>query len=161
MTHDCAGVTDAIDKPQLDELTFSWHDYVVFAISLTIPLGIGIFYFFYKRKQQSTESILLGDRSLNVFAVGMSIVASLLNGIFIIGFPAEMHYHGVKMTYMLITLILMTVVGAHFFIPHYHQWKFTSAYEVRSTVQNMIQTAFFVSTLLMGLSSWFNVVGSV
>ena len=135
MTHDCAGVTDAVDKPQLDELTFSWHDYVVFAIFLTIPLGIGIFYCFYKRKQQSTESILLGDRSLNVFAVGMSLSASLLNGIFIIGFPAEMHYHGVKMTYWVISSVLATVVVAHVFIPLYHQWKFTSVYEVRCSTQ--------------------------
>ena len=114
----------------LNELKFSWQDYVVFAVSLTAPLAIGIFFFFYKRRQQSTDSFLLGDRSLNVVAVGMSLIASILNGIFIVGLPAEMHYHGTEMTYMLVASIVVTVLGAHVFIPRYRHLRSTSAYEV-------------------------------
>jgi len=126
--------TDAVGRSQLKELQFSWQDYLVFAVSLTIPLGVGIFFFFYKRKQQSTESFLVGDRSLNVVAVGMSLTASILNGIFIIGLSAEMHYHGVEMTYMVIASTVVAVVSAHVFIPRYHRMKFTSAYEVRRLI---------------------------
>jgi len=129
----CIGVdlaADEVGKSQLNELKFSWQDYLVFAVSLGIPLGIGVFFFFHKRRQQSTESFLLGDRSLNVVAVGMSLIASILNGIFIIGLPAEVHYHGVEVTYIVIAAVIITVFGAHVFIPQYQRMKFTSAYEV-------------------------------
>jgi len=135
--YDCTGVTDADGRSQLHELNFSWQDYLVFAISLAIPLGIGIFFFFYKRKLQSTESFLVGDRSLNVFAVAMSLLASILNGIFVIGLPAEVHYHGVEMTYMVIAAVVITALSAHVFIPQFRRMKFTSAYEVYAVLQGM------------------------
>jgi len=135
---DCTGVTDADGRSQLHELNFSWQDYLVFAISLAIPLGIGIFFFFYKRKLQSTESFLVGDRSLNAVPVGISLVVSGLNGVFIIGHSAEMHYHGVKMTYNFIALVIFTVVSAHVFIPQYRRMKLTSVYEVRCAHRRLL-----------------------
>jgi len=42
------------------ELLFSWQDYLVFAGSLAIPLCIGVFFCLHKRKQQSTETFLVG-----------------------------------------------------------------------------------------------------
>jgi len=122
--------TAEAERSQLTELKFSWQDYLVFAISLAIPLAVGVFFCLYKRKLQSTESFLVGDRSLNVVAVAMSLIASVLNGIFVVGLPAEVHYHGVEMTYMVVAAVVMTVVGAHAFVPHYQRMKFTSAYEV-------------------------------
>jgi len=116
---------------QLNKLQFSWQDYLIFATSLTIPLAIGVFFFFYKRQQQSTDSLLVGDRSLNVIVVAMSLIVSMLNGIFIIGLTAEIHYHGVKMTYMAFAAVTVVVFFAHTFVPRYHHMQVTSAYEVR------------------------------
>jgi len=115
----------------LNELKFSWQDYLVFAVSLTIPLGIGIFFCFHRRKLQSTETFLVGDRSLNLVAVAMSLIASVLNGIFIVGLSAEMHYHGVEMTYMVIAAVVNAVLSAHVFVPQFQRMRATSAYEVR------------------------------
>jgi len=56
--------------------------------------------------------------------------ASVLNAIFVIGLPAEIHYHGVEMTLMLVASVVVTVLGAHVFIPHYRRMQFTSAFEV-------------------------------
>ena len=67
---------------------------------------------------------------MNVVAVAMSLIASILNGIFIIGLPAEVHYHGVEMTYMVIAAVVITVLSAHVFVPQFRRMKFTSAYEV-------------------------------
>ena len=128
-TRDCIAESAAVRR-RLDELKFSAADYVVFAVSLAVPVVIGVFFFCHKRRQQSTESFLVGDRSLNVVAVAMSLIASILNGIFIIGLPAEMHYHGTEMTYMAVAAAVVTVLAAHVFIPKYHRMRFTSAYEV-------------------------------
>jgi len=118
----------------LMEQRFSWHDYVVFATSLVIPLAIGVFFFFYRRRQQSAETFLVGDRSLSVFAVALSMMASTVNAIFIIGLPAEIHYHGTEMTYLVIATAVVVVLGAHVFIPQYQRMKFTSAYEVHRNI---------------------------
>ena len=115
----------------LSELKFSWQDYVVFAASLAVPLAIGVFFCLHKRRQNSVESFLVGDRSLNVVAVAMSLIASVVNAIFVIGLPAEIHYHGTEVTHLVIAAVAVTAVGAHVFIPQYQRMKFTSAYEVR------------------------------
>lgn len=114
------------------DLKFSAADYVVFSISLAIPLGIGVFFFFYKRSEHSTEEFLVGDRSMNFVAVALSILASLLNGIFVIGTPAEMHYYGTQMALIVVGMAIAIIVTAHLFIPKYQSMKFTSAYEVSS-----------------------------
>jgi len=73
---------------------------------------------------------LVGDRSLNVVAVAMSLIASVLNGIFVVGLSAEVHYHGVEMTYMVVAAVVITSLGAHIFIPRFRRMRLTSAYEV-------------------------------
>jgi len=112
---------------------FHWADYLVFAISLGIPLVIGVFFMFYKREESTTETFLTGERSMNFVAVALSILASLLNGTFVIGVPAEVHYYGVAVSYMTIGILLALVISAHIFVPKYHAMMLTSAYEVRAS----------------------------
>jgi SSS family transporter len=124
-----ANFNSSTSEPGRERL-FRWADYLVFALSLAIPLAIGVFFFFYKRKeQQGTENFLVGDRSINFVAVALSILASLLNGIFVIGTPAEMHYYGVEISYMVIGLLIAIAITAHLFVPTYQSMRFTSAYE--------------------------------
>jgi len=114
------------------DLLFAWSDYLVFAISLAIPLAIGIFFYFYKRAEHNTEDFLVGNRSMNFVAVALSILASLLNGTFVIGTPAEMHYNGTELALVVLGLGGAVVVVSHLFIPKYQKMQFTSAYEVTS-----------------------------
>ena len=60
-------------------------DYAVFALSLAVSLGIGIFFAFYGSRQRDTKEYLLGGKSMNPIAVGLSLFASLVNGVFLIG----------------------------------------------------------------------------
>ena len=68
-----------------EDLEFHWADYVVFAGSLALSLGIGFFFAFKDRKKADTKEYLLGGNGLNPIAVGMSIAASLMNAVFLIG----------------------------------------------------------------------------
>ena len=68
-----------------DNLEFHWADYVVFACSLALSLGIGFFFAWSGRKQQDTKEYLQGGNNMNPIAVGMSIAASLLNAVFLLG----------------------------------------------------------------------------
>ena len=140
--------TSSVDKSVL----FSWQDYLLFALSLALPLAIGIFVylgqllkgrsFSLKRidgstgdndfnGHKSTEQFLLGNRSINFIAVGLSTLASILNGAFIIGFSAEVHYQGIAYTiFNPLGLLLVTPLFTQVIVPKYHDMKFTSAYEV-------------------------------
>ena len=123
--------TNQTTNDPLADLLFAWSDYLVFAISLAMPLAIGIFFYFYKRQEHNTEDFLVGNRSMNYVAVALSILASLLNGSFVIGAPAEMHYNGTEFALLVLGLAGSTILVAHFFIPSYQKMKFTSAYEVK------------------------------
>ena len=68
-----------------EDLEFHWADYVVFAVSLAVSLGIGFFFACHGKKQADTKEYLLGGNDMNPVAVGLSIAASLLNAVFLIG----------------------------------------------------------------------------
>jgi Na+/proline symporter len=104
--------------PAERSLLFTAPDYVVFALSL------------YSLKSNTVENFLLGERSINFVAVALSILAALINGVFVIGIPAEMHYYGTTMTLLIIGLLLSMVITSHIFIVKYQTMTFTSAYEV-------------------------------
>lgn len=108
---------------------FHWADYLVFGISLGIPLVIGVFFMFYKRKESTTQDFLTGERSMNFIVVSLSLLASLLNGAFVIGVPAEIHYYGTAYSYMTFGLLFAALFASHIFIPKYHAMTMTSAYQ--------------------------------
>lgn len=70
---------------------FHWADYLVFAATLVLSAGIGIFYAYKDRKKQTTEGFLMGDRSMNFFPVALSLLASFNSAIFITGISSEFY----------------------------------------------------------------------
>lgn len=108
-----------------------WEDYLVFGISLSLPLVIGVFFLITScRKPGTAEDFLVGERSINFVAVALSLLGSLLNGIFVLGTPAEVRYYGTKVVYVVIGLLLAAIIVSIIFVPKYHAMKFTSAYQV-------------------------------
>lgn len=107
-----------------------WQDYLVFGISLSLPLVIGVFFLITScRKPGTAEDFLVGERSINFVAVALSLLGSLLNGIFVLGTPAEVRYYGTKVVYVVIGLLLAAIIVSIIFVPKYHAMKFTSAYQ--------------------------------
>ncbi|ESO08031.1 hypothetical protein HELRODRAFT_75193 [Helobdella robusta] len=114
-------------------VNFSAADYVVFSISLIIPLLIGLYFFLHQNFWRKFRQV---GQSMNFVAVGLSVLASILNGAFVMGIPAEVHYYGIAVfslyytcTYVVHAIVLIAPIVCHVFIPTYHRMKFTSAYE--------------------------------
>ena len=128
--------------PVEKSLLFTWPDYVVFSISLGIPIVIGVFFCIRQRKNKSVESFLMGERAINFVAVALSILSSTINGIFIIGTPAEMHYYGMKQSLVVLGILLGVIIASHLFVAKYNKMTFTSAYEVRRHQTNICRTTF-------------------
>ena len=66
--------------------SFHWADYLVFFLSLGVSLAVGLFFCISDmRKKATNDDYLMGGRNMNPVSVGLSMVASLLNAVFLIG----------------------------------------------------------------------------
>ena len=70
---------------------FSWVDYTVLAAMLIISCLIGTFYGFFSKKQETSQDFLLGGSSMGTFPMAMSLAASFITAIELLGNPAEMY----------------------------------------------------------------------
>lgn len=64
--------------------TFAWADYLVFGGMLVASLAIGVFYAI-RSRNKANEEFLMGGRSLTCFPVAMSLVASFISAILVLG----------------------------------------------------------------------------
>jgi Na+/proline symporter len=69
-------------------------DYIIFALMLAISAGIGIFYGCFGKKNTTAKEMLVANRQMTVFPTAMSLLASFMSGITILGNPAESYNYG-------------------------------------------------------------------
>ena len=73
---------------------------------------------------------LMADRSMFSLPVAISVLASFLSAVTILGVPSEIFVYGVQY-WMVIWCYFITIpITAIFFIPVFHGLGLTSAYEV-------------------------------
>ena len=116
--------------------SFHWVDYLIFILVLVISTAIGIFFAWKDRRKQNADDFLLGGRKMGIFPVSLSLMATLLSAVMVLGVPAEVYYNGSIYWLILFSNILVYPVAAHMFLPVYHNLGITSAYEV-SGFQNI------------------------
>ncbi|CAB3362349.1 Hypothetical predicted protein [Cloeon dipterum] len=97
---------------------------------LLVSAGIGIFYGIQaKRKKASTDDILVGGRQMATFPMSMSLLASFMSAVTLLGNPAEMYNYGTQFVMIGFAYIVTTPITAYLFMPVYHRLELTSAYE--------------------------------
>lgn len=109
---------------------FSVWDYVVFGIMLFISAAIGVYYAFAGGGQRSREAFLMGGRSMSAFPVALSLTASFMSAVTVLGTPAEIYRFGSMFSLFAIAYALMVVISAEIFLPVFYRLKITSTYEV-------------------------------
>lgn len=118
-----------VDVGQLVAARFGIADYVVFICILAVSAGIGVFYACSGGKQQSTNEFLMGNRSMSVFPVAMSILASFISAITLLGTPAEMYNYGTQYVVIILSFFLVIPAAAYLYLPIFFELQLTSAYE--------------------------------
>ena len=73
-------------------------DYAVFAAMLLVSIGIGLFQALKKKKD--VDDFFTGGRDLPAIPVGLSLCASFMSAVQVLGVPAEASLYGVKFFYM-------------------------------------------------------------
>uniref|UniRef100_A0A8C6ZLN1 Sodium/iodide cotransporter n=1 Tax=Nothoprocta perdicaria TaxID=30464 RepID=A0A8C6ZLN1_NOTPE len=110
--------------------TFGLADYAVFALMLLVSTGIGLFHALSRGGQKTSEDFFMGGRRMAAVPVGLSLAASFMSAVQVLGVPAEAHRYGAKFLCMCLGQLLSTLLTALLFLPVFHRLGLTSTYEV-------------------------------
>ncbi|NXM72785.1 SC5A5 protein, partial [Serilophus lunatus] len=112
-----------------ERLTFSPWDYGVFGLMLLISTGIGLFHGLAKGGQKTSEDFFTGGRRMSALPVGLSLSASFMSAIQVLGVPAEAYRYGAKFLWMCMAQLINTLLTAQLFLPVFYRLGLTSTYE--------------------------------
>uniref|UniRef100_A0A8D0BIQ4 Solute carrier family 5 member 5 n=1 Tax=Salvator merianae TaxID=96440 RepID=A0A8D0BIQ4_SALMN len=110
-------------------LTFSLWDYGVFGLMLLISTSIGLFHALAKGGQKTSDDFFTGGRQMSAVPVGLSLSASFMSAIQVLGVPAEAYRYGMKFLWMCLGQLLNTLLTAYLFLPVFYRLGLTSTYE--------------------------------
>ncbi|XP_060101237.1 sodium-coupled monocarboxylate transporter 1 [Heteronotia binoei] len=95
---------------------------------LVISAFIGMYYA-YKGVHKCHKDYMMAGRQLTCGPVALSLTASFMSAVTVLGTPAEVYRFGVMFGLFSISYILMVVISAEVFLPVYYRLQITSAYE--------------------------------
>lgn len=110
--------------------TFHAVDYIIFTVILAISAGIGILYAWRDRNRQNTNEFLLGGRKMPLLPVTLSVMASFLSSVSVLGIPTEVFYNGAIYWVGIFSGFLGFPFIVHFIIPVFHNIGCASSFEV-------------------------------
>ncbi|BFZ03071.1 hypothetical protein BsWGS_06110 [Bradybaena similaris] len=108
---------------------FSTVDYVIFAAVLGISAGIGAFFAWKDRRKKGIDDFLLAGRNMSPYPVALSLLASFMSAITLLGTPAEMYNYTTMYWWIGGGYLLVIAGAAHIYIPVFYRLGVTSAYE--------------------------------
>uniref|UniRef100_UPI00398F83A6 sodium-coupled monocarboxylate transporter 1-like isoform X4 n=1 Tax=Pristiophorus japonicus TaxID=55135 RepID=UPI00398F83A6 len=109
--------------------SFGIWDYVVFAAILLISALVGIYHAVVGRGQGTPEEFLLGSRQMSSLPVALSLTASFMSAVTLLGGPYETYHYGAVNAYFAIAYTFVVVVSAEGFLPIFYRLGVTSSYE--------------------------------
>ncbi|XP_019904920.1 sodium/iodide cotransporter isoform X2 [Esox lucius] len=133
---------------------FVLADYVVFAAMLLVSMGIGLFQALKKRTGDAkVDDFFIGGRSIPAVPVGLSLCASFMSAVQVLGVPAEASLYGFKFLYMCLGQSVNSCLTAYLFLPVFYRLGITSTNQYLKMrfgrgMQLLGSVQFLVSTLL-------------
>ncbi|CAC5362972.1 SLC5A6 [Mytilus coruscus] len=114
---------------QSDHPGFVIADYAVFAVTIIVSLGIGIYYAFSGGKQKTTSEYLVGNRQMSILPVALSLMVSFESSIMMLGFPAEVYSYGIMFWLSNAGIMIALLLGTRIVIPLVHPLRIKSVFE--------------------------------
>ncbi|XP_075744314.1 sodium/iodide cotransporter-like [Rhipicephalus microplus] len=106
-------------------------EYLIFTIIVGGNILLGLYFSFCKRAghQDDTDEVFLGNRTLAMFPLAVSVLASMMSALGIVGFTAHYYAYGIHMMWgmlpMLVTMPFITII----IVPVFYKLKITSVFE--------------------------------
>ena len=117
---------DLLTKEQLIA-KFDAGNYTVFACMLLVSALIGVF--FWWRGKNNTEELLMASKSMGTFPMTLSLVASFMSAITLLGTPAEMYVSGTQYVILVLAYPFVMAATVFIFLPVYDKINITTSYE--------------------------------
>ncbi|XP_048463888.1 sodium-coupled monocarboxylate transporter 1-like [Rhincodon typus] len=108
---------------------FSAWDYVVFAAILLISAVVGIYHAVMGRGRESPEDFLLGSRQMSSMPVALSLTASFMSAVTLLGASYDTYHFGAVNIYFAISYMFVVILSAEVFLPIFYRLGVTSSYE--------------------------------
>ncbi|KAK6472489.1 sodium-coupled monocarboxylate transporter 2-like [Huso huso] len=157
---------------------FSTWDYVVFAALFVVSSGIGIFFAVKERKKASSREFLVGGKQMNCVPVALSLTASFMSAVTVLGTPSEVYRFGGAFVLFGFSYSMVVLFTAELFVPVFYRSGITSTYEylelrfnktvrIAATLIYIIQTIVYTGVvvyapaLALNQVTGFNLWGSV
>uniref|UniRef100_A0A8C6PYE0 Solute carrier family 5 member 5 n=1 Tax=Nothobranchius furzeri TaxID=105023 RepID=A0A8C6PYE0_NOTFU len=106
---------------------FVLADYTVFAAMLLVSMAIGLFQALKnKRSDTPAEAFFTGGRSMPAVPVGLSLCASFMSAVQVLGVPSESYRFGFKFLYMCLGQSINSLLTAYLFLPVFFRLGITS-----------------------------------
>ncbi|KAL7858255.1 hypothetical protein AOLI_G00183570 [Acnodon oligacanthus] len=109
--------------------TFQAWDYVVFTCLFVVSSGIGVFFAVKERKKVSSREFLVGGREMTCGPVALSLTASFMSAVTVIGTPSDVYRFGASYVVFGIAYTFMVILTAELFLPVFYRSGITSTYE--------------------------------
>ncbi|XP_078050253.1 sodium-coupled monocarboxylate transporter 2 isoform X1 [Augochlora pura] len=110
--------------------SFDLIDSAVFAGMLGISAIVGVYYAYKSRKNaDAVREYLVGGQNMSIFPISMSLIASYISGISILGLPAEMYVFGTQFWCGVISDSFVSLTMAFVYLPVFYGLGITSSYE--------------------------------
>lgn len=108
---------------------FGTIDYVVFVCMLAVSASIGFYYACSGSRQRTAGEFLMANRSMGVVPIALSLLASFLSAIGLLGIPVEIYTYGTSYWSMVLAYIIVMPMSAYIYLPVFYSLNLTSAYE--------------------------------
>jgi len=110
---------------------FGLADYAVFATMLLVSMAIGLFQALKKGKRAATaDDFFTGGRTMTAIPVGLSLCASFMSAVQVLGVPAEALRYGFKFLYMCVGQSINSLLTALLFLPVFYRLGLTTTNQV-------------------------------
>ncbi|XP_077555158.1 sodium-coupled monocarboxylate transporter 1-like [Haemaphysalis longicornis] len=96
---------------------------------LVVSAAIGVYYAFWGTRKETTDEFLMGGRTLRVLPVALSILASFMSAITLLGTAAEIYVYGTQYMLIVVSYCLVIPASAYLYMPVFHGLQITSVYE--------------------------------
>ncbi|XP_001630712.2 sodium-coupled monocarboxylate transporter 1 isoform X1 [Nematostella vectensis] len=132
---------------------FTTIDFIVFAATLAASAGIGVYFARVGSRNQSNSEYLMASRSMSAIPVAISVLASFVSSIAVLGTPNEVYSFGFQYWLLVFSSFVTIPLVAYVYLPVYYNLKLTSAYEYlelrfSKSVKLLASSVFIIQTLL-------------
>ncbi|VVC39885.1 Sodium/solute symporter [Cinara cedri] len=104
-------------------------EYVTFAVMLGLSTAVGLYYGCVDGKQNTVSEYFLGGKRMSVFPITMSLIASHISGITLLGIPSEVYSYGTQLLILGLPNAIALVAIIYVYLPVFYELQLTSVYE--------------------------------